>query len=134
MKIIIISFVLMVCISIAAQSGAGETYDLNGEWDAVYEAVFGRGKDIVKISQEGNKFVGIRLIGTNYITKGEEAIKGELLEEMFNQVSARSYEEGGGGLVWSDAQGVILENGKKIVLQYYVNHYCVMTLTMTRKQ
>ena len=40
----------------------------------------------------------------------------------------------GGGLVWSDAQGVIIENGNKIVIQTYVGDYCAMTTTMTRKQ
>lgn len=134
-KIIIVLCTLMVCIIIVAQSGAGEIYDLSGEWDAVYSAEFGGSKDIVKISQVGNQFVGVKLIGSVYIHKGEETIKGELIDEMINQVSARTYKEGkGGGVVWSDAQGVIIENGNKIIIQTYVNNYCVMTLTMTRKQ
>ena len=124
----------MVCIGIATRSGAGETYDLNGEWDTIYAATFGATKDIVKISQKGNKFVGIKLIGGVYVPKGDETIKGELLDEMFNQVSARTYREGGEGLVWIDSHGVIIENSNKIVIQSYVNNYCAMTITMTRKQ
>lgn len=79
--------------------------------------------------------MGIRQIGSIHVPKGEEGIKGELLDEMFNQVSIHIYKEGeGGGLVWSDSQGVIIENGNKIVIQTYVGDYCAMTITMTRKQ
>ena len=52
-------------------------YDLNGEWDAVIDnGRFGVSKDIIKITQEGNKFVGIKLIGNQWVGKGEEVIKG----------------------------------------------------------
>jgi len=53
-------------------------YDLNGEWDAVYDVDrrrWGRGetressKDIVRITQEGNQFVGITRNGKRRIRK-----------------------------------------------------------------
>ena len=132
---IMVLCVLMVCIGIATRSDAGETIDLNGEWDAVYETWVGNLKDTVKISQEGNKFVGIRLIGSVYVPKGSKAIKGELIGQMFNQVSALTYKEGEGEkLVWTDSQGVIIENGNKIVIQSYVNQLVMVTVTMTRKK
>ena len=38
-------------------------YDLSGKWDAIYEREgFDAQRDIVKITQQGNKFVGIKLI------------------------------------------------------------------------
>jgi hypothetical protein len=88
---IMILCVFMVSIGITVQSDAGETIDLNGEWDAVFANWMGMLKDTVKISQEGNKFVGIRLIGSVVEPKGSEAIKGELIDQMFSQVSTLNW-------------------------------------------
>ena len=123
--------VLMVSIGITAQSTADETIDLNGEWDAVYATWMGLLKDTITISQEGNKFVGIRLIGSVYVPEGSEAIKGELIKQMFSQVSTFDY-MGGGKFEWNDAQGVIIEKGNKLVIQTYV-FPTMITVTMTRK-
>ncbi|NIO21640.1 MAG: hypothetical protein GTN76_13120, partial [Candidatus Aenigmarchaeota archaeon] len=58
---------------------------MNGEWDAVYDlAARWEGgieqressKDIVRITQEGNQFVGIKLIGDQWVGKNQEAVKG----------------------------------------------------------
>ena len=116
---IMIVCVLMVCIGIATRSGAGETYDLNGEWDIVFDfGPFGIAKDIVKISQQGNTFVGVTLIGSQYISKGGEIIKGELIDKMISQVYSHNHNQDTTGEgVWSDAQGVILEEGNKILIQ-----------------
>jgi hypothetical protein len=131
---IMILCVLMVSIGITAQSDAGETIDLNGEWDAVFATWMGRLKDTIKITQEGNKFVGIRLIGNVVEPKGSEAIKGELIDQMFSQVSTLNYMgEEKGKSAWTDAQGVIIENGNKIVIQTYVFRDNMVTVTMTRK-
>ena len=121
----------MVSIGITIQSDAGETIDLNGEWDAVYATWMGMLKDTIKISQEGNKFVGNRQIGGGYIPKGSDAIKGELIDQMFSQVSTFDY-MGGGKFEWNDAQGVIIENGNKLVIQTY-RFPNMITVTMTRK-
>ena len=56
--------------------------DLNGEWDQVfygrgeYAAVSGR--NIVKITQQGNSFEGIRMKDTSWFHKGTVVIEGEL--------------------------------------------------------
>ena len=65
-------------------------YDLSGEWDATYYHGYywGTKKDIVKITQEGNKFVGISLIGNEMASKGSETIKGELEKDGFKSVSS----------------------------------------------
>ena len=124
---------LMVSIGVTAQSDADETIDLNGEWDAVYATWMGMLKDTVKISQEENKFVGIRLVGSVLEPKGSEAIKGELIGQMFSQVSTLNYKGVKEKLAWTDAQGVIIENGNKIVIQTYVQRDNMVTVTMTRK-
>ena len=131
---IMILCVLIFCMGIAAQSDADETIDLNGDWDAAYATWMGMLKDTIKISQEGNKLVGIRLIGSVLEPKGSEALKGELIGQIFKQVSVLTYKEGEDeNLVWSDAQGVILENGNKIVIQSYINHLNIITVTLIRK-
>ena len=62
-------------------------YDLTGEWEAVYENPFyGTRKDIVKIKQEGNKFVGYCIIGNEMARKGTETIKGELEKDGFKSL------------------------------------------------
>jgi hypothetical protein len=135
-KIIIILCVLMVCIGIATRSSAGETYDLNGEWDTVFDhGPFGVFKDIVKISQQGNTFVGTTLIGSTIISKGEKTIKGELIDKMISQVHTYNHKgDSSGERFWGNAQGVIIEEGNKIVIQSYSPYSFVKTLSMTRKQ
>ena len=130
--------VLMVCVGFAARSGAGGTIDLNGEWDTVFDhGPFGVYKDIVKISQQGNTFVGITLIGSIIISKGEETIKGELIDKMIRQVHTHNHTNESaitGVRVWTDAQGVVIEKGNKLVIQSYAMDSFVKTISMTRKQ
>ena len=62
-------------------------YDLKGEWDAeYYNDYFGTKKGIVKITQDGNKFVGISLINNEFTSKGDETIKGALEKGGFKSV------------------------------------------------
>jgi hypothetical protein len=58
-------------------------YDINGEWDAITDGGFGKMENILKITQEGNKFVGIKLIGNEHKPKGSETIKGRLEKDGF---------------------------------------------------
>ena len=66
-------------------------YDLSGEWDAIYDnkGYGGTNKDIVKITQKGNEFVGIKLIGNQWMPKGSETVKGVLEKDGFK--SCRYY-------------------------------------------
>ena len=60
-------------------------YDLNGEWDDVFDNDYlGGSKDIIKITQVGNKFIGIALIGNQNIEKNKEILNGELEKSVFN--------------------------------------------------
>ena len=105
-------------------------YDLNGEWDAVYDnKQFGISKDIVKITQEGNKFVGIKLIGNQWVGKGEETIRGELEGNGFKSLEGYTAAEG-----WVPSDGKILDGGNKIVEKTEIKSYDLTTVdTLTRK-
>ena len=76
---------LLVCFGGVAQLNAGPAYNLSGEWDAVITKEGSNvalstttEKDIIKISQQDNQFVGIRVNGGKWVGKNEEMIKGEL--------------------------------------------------------
>ena len=60
--------------------------DLNGEWDLVWIGPVGRVVDVYKITQQGNSFEGIRIIGNAYNAKGTVAIKGELDKNGFKEL------------------------------------------------
>ncbi len=50
------------------------TYDLNGEWDAVYDSGYWAGnfKDIIKITQNDNQYVGVYFLkGDNLVGKNK---------------------------------------------------------------
>ena len=97
-------------------------YDLNGEWDAVIDnGAWGISKDIIKITQEGNKFVGIKLIGNQWVGKNQETIRGELEGDGFKSLEGYTAAEG-----WLPCDGLILDGGNKIV-----NQTEVMTLNLT---
>jgi hypothetical protein len=97
-------------------------YDLNGEWDAVIDnGAWGISKDIIKITQEGNKFVGIKLIGNQWVGKNQETIRGELEGDGFKSLEGYTAAEG-----WLPSDGLILDGGNKIV-----NQTEVMTLNLT---
>ena len=103
-------------------------YDLNGEWDAVIDnGRFGVSKDIIKITQEGNKIVGIKLIGNEWVGKGKEVIRGVLVGDGFKSYYSYNVKEG-----WQPSNGKILDGGNKIVEEQEIkslNITCRMTLT-----
>jgi len=104
-------------------------YDLNGEWDAIYDnKQYGTNKDVVKITQEGNKFVGIKLIGNIFAGKGSETIKGELEGDGFKSLYCYVHTEGG----WTLSKGQVSDRGNKIVMEIERYSY-TFVLTLTRK-
>jgi hypothetical protein len=105
-------------------------YDLNGEWNALYEHFgtcmhAGSWKAIVKVKQEGNRFVGIKLSGGNPVTIGQEVIRGEL--------DQKGYKKGEiympNWRLWADCKGKIADSCKKIIMD---EGSCVQ-LTLERK-
>ncbi|HAY40137.1 MAG TPA: hypothetical protein DCY53_12865 [Desulfobacteraceae bacterium] len=105
-------------------------YDLNGEWDAVIDnGPWGISKDIIRITQEGNKFVGIKLIGNQYVGKGQETIKGELEGDAFKSIEDYTYNDG-----WVPSDGKLLDGGNKIVNQTEMKSMnLTIVTTLTRK-
>jgi hypothetical protein len=69
--------------------------DLNGEWDVFIEnygpwSVYGSYPQLMKITQTGSSFVGIRMIDDPYSPKGKEEIRGELDKSGFKKVQIMS--------------------------------------------
>ena len=91
--------------------------DMSGEWDVVCE-YYGRCSglkphyDILTITQEGNTFTAVKQIGSQWVPKGEETIKGELDKDGFKEVQAYS-----AGMGWTPCMWEISENGNKIVIE-----------------
>ena len=104
-------------------------YDLNGEWDAHFDDDWlGTGKDIFKITQKGNKFEGILLIGSEYVPKGVVAMKGELERNGFKSLNRFT------GMGWGPATGEISEKCNKIVIKRPLKTLgYTQVLTLTRK-
>ncbi|UCE53472.1 MAG: hypothetical protein JSV31_30240 [Desulfobacterales bacterium] len=106
-------------------------YNLNGEWDAIFDNAHygGISKDVIKITQEGNKFLGIRLIGTVFHRKGSETIKGELEGDGFKSLYGFNLPHG-----WTLSKGKISDGGKKIVIEEPIQaHDYTAIITLTRK-
>jgi len=111
-------------------------YDLNGEWDAVYDVTSTyrtedtqSSKGIVRITQEGNKFAGINVIGNPWVGKNQEAVQGELEKNKF----AKLYVFRGFILRWVPGKGEISEDGNKIVIKARPQPTEIMTIVLKRK-
>ena len=115
-------------------------YDLNGEWDAVYRlssvGFFTAGgyesesmKDIVRITQEGNKFAGIKVNGDSWVDKNQGAVQGELEKNRFGKL----YAFRGMILRWVPGKGEISEDGNKIVIKARPHQSEIMTIVLKRK-
>ena len=128
MKIKIIIILFMFCFGIIAGSFAGEAYNLNGDWDAIVTKTGVESstevineKDIIKIFQEGDQFVGIRTIGGKLVGKNEEMIKGKLSYKMVDEIFIQYVNDPiTFGLAWVDGRATIIENGNKIVIQSFI--------------
>jgi hypothetical protein len=112
-------------------------YDLNGEWDAVYRvsitdftAAGGSegesSKDIVRITQEGNQFVGIKVIGDSWVGKNQGAVQGELEKNRFGKLYVFRY-------TWVPGKGEISEDGNKIVIKFKQWESEIITIVLKRK-
>jgi len=96
--------------------------DISGEWDnqKKFYGFFGflaPVQDIVKFTQEGTKFNGVKQIGTKWIPKGTETIKGELDKDGFKVVYSYIGSSAlDGSLKWEECKWEISENGNKVNL------------------
>ena len=92
--------------------------DLNGEWDALYENFghhqwIGNIKDMLKITQKGGSFVGVNMIGTQYVPKDAESIRGELDKNGIKELGLvlRTFPE-----YVLECKAQISEDGNKIII------------------
>ena len=103
-------------------------YNIDGEWNVVAKGhPMGEWENVYKISQDGNKFVGIRLKDGEAGFKGTETIKGELEKNGFKSLSVNTSLEG-----WKPATAKISENCNKIVYKSKVRGHG-LEITTTRK-
>ncbi|MGI9569951.1 MAG: hypothetical protein ACR2PH_09500, partial [Desulfobulbia bacterium] len=107
-------------------------YKLDGEWSCVMKISMRdlMGEDIIKISQDGNTFVGIYINGHRYMSAGDWAIKGELEKNGFKSVyvNTTSFQTA----KWIPATAKISENCNKIVYKAKVQGLG-LEITTTRK-
>ena len=92
-----------------------EVVDISGEWDAQIEnygpwSGYGKYTNIIKITLEGNSFVGIRMKSDAWHSPGSESMRGELDNNGIKKVQIMS------GLGPLDAKGQISEDGNKIII------------------
>ena len=92
--------------------------DLNGEWDALYENLgahqwVGNIKDMLKITQQGGSFVGVKMIGSPYVPKDAVSIKGELDKNGIKKVRVVLQTYGDYG---EECKAQISEDGNKIII------------------
>lgn len=92
-----------------------EVVDISGEWDAQIEnygpwSEYGKYTNIIKITLEGNSFVGIRMKSDTWHSPGSESMRGELDKDGIKKVQIMS------GLGPLDAKGQISEDGNKIII------------------
>jgi len=95
-------------------------YDLNGEWSSLYDTGgWGTLEDVVKITQDGNQFVGIYLLnGDRVAGKNKEKIKGKIKGNIIDEVyfydviDSTSFKSH-----WAPSEAKISEDGNEIVIK-----------------
>jgi hypothetical protein len=90
--------------------------DLNGEWNTLYEPYgpmqhFGKMKSMIKITQQGNMFVGKSTIGTGFTPAGTEKIRGELDKDGIKKVQLTRPDKD-----WSDGKVEMSKDCNKVVI------------------
>ncbi len=94
--------------------------DLKGEWNMYslgYGPFFLRPSitDILTITQEGATFTAVKQIGSKWVPKGAEIIKGELDKDGFKSVYHYIHAKGE-EFIWEPCNWEITENGNEVVL------------------
>jgi poly(3-hydroxybutyrate) depolymerase len=89
--------------------------DLTGEWEAFFECYgpwsqYGSYPNIIKITQTGSSFVGIRMMNDPYYSKGWESLRGDLDKSGFKKIEWKT------NLGVLDAKGQISEDGNKAII------------------
>ena len=114
-------------------------YDLNGEWTSAYDTGgWGTLEDIIKITQNGNQFVGIYLLnGDRLAGKNKEKIKGKIKGNVFDEVyfyDIKDHETF--KAFWAPSEAKISEDGNEIVIKRVLEEkgsVTIRTLSLKRK-
>ena len=91
-------------------------YDLNGEWDAVYDTGgWGVHQVVVRFTQNENQFLGIVLNDIRHLSKNEEAFKGKLRKNSIEEIYFYdSREFATMNQFWAPSEGTIVKDGNII--------------------
>jgi hypothetical protein len=113
-------------------------YDLNGEWDAIYDdGSTGKYEDILKISQKDKQFVGIYLLkGDYHLGKNKEKIKGKLKGNVMDEILLHDVDPVAFELFWAPCEGTISKDGNEMVIKReweYKGAKYIRTLSLKRK-
>jgi hypothetical protein len=92
-----------------------EVVDISGEWDAQIEnygpwSSYGKYPNLIKITLEGNSFVGVRMKADDWHSPGSESFRGELYKDGIKNLQLMT------GMGPIDAKGQISEDGNKIMI------------------
>ena len=92
--------------------------DLNGEWNALYEGLVafsytGKFADMLKITQQGDSFVGVKTIGSDAVPKDAVSIIGELDKNGIKKVRVVLQTMMG---FYEECKAQISEDGNKIII------------------
>ena len=119
-------------------AGNEKGYDLNGDWDAVYDSGgYGAYEDVVRITQKENQFVGIYLIkGDNLVGKNEEKIRGKINGDVIDEVFFNDIKDGATmDLHWAPSQAEISQDGNAIVIKrLWIEKGATTTRTLSLKR
>ena len=116
-------------VSATTMNSNNVAINLNGEWDTIYDLKeYGVSKDVVQITQKGNKFVGIKLIGSQWVPKGSETIKGDIED---NRIKSMFLKNSQG---WAPAEWRLNEQGNEIFLKQHMDSIgLTIDVKLTRK-
>ncbi len=92
-----------------------EVVDISGEWDAQIEnygpwSSYGKYPNVIKITLEGNSFVGVRMKADDWHSPGSESFRGELDKDGIKKLQLMT------GMGPIDAKAQISEDGNKIIM------------------
>ena len=105
-----IALIFLIVLSFSS-ANAEKTLDLNGEWDATFIcSMSGTYKEIIKITQKADQFVGIKLSGDKRLYSDGEEIRGKVKGVNISEIEINS--KAG----WLKGSVKVSEGGNKVII------------------